>query len=547
MSGWGPGTPDSPLKRAEPPQEAIEEEDAQSPSEEDQTSSGAQESRQSDIYEYDRGDRRKGASRDLVIPGEYRFLPVFGFNEGFVCTRRYRERTGAFEGIDDENDEPTTIADKELTWWESNSIMPQHPYVLINPVGFTTANADEDDFRDVFRLGKGEQFVFSDSGGYQIMSMADEGADVVDDREEHGFQDLKVHPERLLEWQVRNADAGATLDFPPYNISGDKSFPDAVTHSEDWAEFFAERRDISTDNARRMARRLAELRQTGDNEAEDYMFCPVLQAKPHPVDTHKYVRSWHESIETAINDEGIDADGWVLKPEPAHSLGQIAMWLGYAAEELTDVDYIHVLMVGGLLQKCLLIYYATQTDHFVTSDASSYASGGKRRQFELPMTGRRRSVIITNRDDEEGADDDIEPTRLDRYPCRCQVCATVEEHHGFEFITGGTGSARNATLNLHNLQQALTIERTFDALLREEDTSIVEQGGKPEGVEFWRLISNMATEKRVNDLYDAMGYVKTAINHDLDEANGRYNIEWDSDIGRTIRPIRSKDAGDWES
>lgn len=572
MGEWGPGNPDLDLPRGEETAQESEEEDSdESPSAEGETQEERPQRRReesdgipeveslptaSSEHHYAERDWRDGTVDDVLSRGEYAFLPVFGFNEGHVAVRRFVERAALDEedwweedGTEgkmfDDGEEPTRIDGKELSWWEDNSIMPKHPFMLVNPVGFTTADADARDFRDLFRVAKSEQFVFSDSGGYQLMSMDD--ARIVDNREEHEFQELDVYPEQLLEWQVHNADAGATIDFPPYNISGDANFPDAVKLTSDWEEFFERRRKKSADMTKRMAGRLRELRGEGDEEALDYIFTPVIHGKPHPKDTHRYVEQWHDEMYYAAENAGVIPRGWVLKPEPSHSFGQIAMHLGYASEWLVDqCDYIHVLMVGGLFQKTLLMYFAQNTDVMVTSDASSYAAGGKRRQFDLPKTARRRSVIITNRTDDEREDATMDAHRLDRYPCRCAVCSTVEREHGFEFVTEGTGSARNATLNLHNLHQALSVEQTLSALLREEDADIAGPGTEPVGSEFWRFMSTLTGEKRLKDLHRAMSYIEMALDEGLAAANTRYRILWDTSGGRTVVPASGSGAEtDW--
>ena len=524
-------------------QEDSEEDESKASREEEESPESESEAseRQEDQHILHDFEEVETSGLNAIRSGEYRFLPVFGFNESNIAARKYVEQKG-FEDedtiINQRDDEPLMIGGKDLTWWEDSSIMPKHPYMLVNPLGFASVDPDVHNFRDVFRVTKGDQFVFSDSGGYQLMSMTGKDgkteAKIVDSRDEHNFKDYRVYPERLMEWQTKNADAGATIDFPPYNISGDSSFPDAVKHTSEWRDFYGMRRDKSADMTYRMASRLNEMREDGDTHAQDFIFAPVIHGKPNPDDhTHNYVAGWHEAMKEKAEMAGVTPRGWVLKPEPAKNYGQIAMYLAYAQEHLQDAEFIHVLMVGGLLQKTLLMYYAMNSDHFVTSDSSSYAAGGKRRQFKLPKTATRRSVIISSRDDDDEKAA-MNPTRLDRYPCRCMVCSTVEEDIGYEFGTEGSGSARSVPLNLHNLQQELNVERTLDALLREEDTTIVETGGEPTGSEFWRYIRTMAQDKSVQDLYRAMDYVRIAQEEGLDAANDTYRIRWERESGVSI-------------
>lgn len=547
---WGPGSPSIDVNSGESKESPDQTEEPEEEEESTERQFTATESPQRELHDY---ERFEGSVYEVLEPGEYGFLPVFGFNESNIAARKYNRDYGFEDSdstINQRDDEPLTIDGKDLTWWEDSSIMPKHPFMLVNPLGFASVDPDIHNFRDVFRVSKGEHFVFSDSGGYQLMSMTGENgkteAKIVESEEEHCFKDYRVYPERLVEWQVSNADAGATIDFPPYNISGDSSFPDAVEHTSEWRDFYSMRRDKSADMTHRMASRLNELREEGNSQAEDFIFAPVIQGKPNPDGhAHNYVAGWHEAMKEKAEKAGIAPRGWVLKPEPAKNFAQIALYLAYAEEHLQDADFIHVLMVGGLLQKTLLMYYAKHSDHFVTSDASSYAAGGKRRQFDLPKTATRRSVIISSRDD----DDDnaaSNPNHLDRYPCRCAVCSTVENNIGYEFVKEGSGSARSVSLNLHNLQQILNVERTLDALLREEDVTLVETGGEPTGCEFWRYVSTMGREKSIMNLYKSMDYLRIAREDGLEAANDAYRIRWEATDGIEIdRGSGSGAETDW--
>lgn len=492
------------------------------------------------------------SSASLLRKGEYSFLPVLGFNEAQATVRRYLEN-GSLEGVKKSDDDVLKFSGKELTWWEDASIIPKHPFMLVNPLEISGIDPDLHSFRDVFRAKKGDVFVFSDSGGYQLVTLDE--AEIVGDEADHSFSDMRVHPETLTEWQVENADAGSTIDFPPYVSTGDTSFFDSVNSITDtmmtedgempWDEFFSIRADEAADMAYLQARRLKEMRDAGIPEAEDYIFAPVIQGRPHPDDPHKYVRRWHEAMVKTSLMMDVKPRGWTCSPKPANSPGQIALFLGYAAEELQDADFIHVLMVGGIVQKALIMYYAKHVDQMVTSDASSHTAGGKRRQMYLPETGTRRSVIISSRD-ESMENAEKEPNTLNRYPCRCPVCAVVDEDQGFDFIKNGSGNTQSATLNLHNLQQALSVERTIDALIREEDAIIVETGGEPTGCEFWRYMRGLTNEKRIKDLYRAMDYVRIALEDGLQAANNEYRIKWDSENRKTIdRGVDSAAGVEW--
>ena len=457
------------------------------------------------------------------LQSQYAFLPVLGFNEAQIAKKQHQG----------EEDVKTSIGGYELSWWTDGSITPKHPYLLVNAVGFTTVNPDAQDFREVLGYGE-DHFVFADSGGYQLMSR-DADAQVVRQRDDHDFQDCKIYPERLLEWQVENADAGASLDFAPYNISGDSSTPDAESFSENWRSFFYDQQHWSAKMTARMSSRLQELREQGHEDADDFLFCPVIQGKPFPEDDdpHRLIRQWHTAMLTSSK---VDPDGWVLKPEPNNDPGQIAFWLGYATEELQEADYLHVLMVGSPLGKALLNYYAMLSGQFVTSDSSSYSNGGQYRAYRLIGTAGRQNITISNRDPVSA--------KMENLPCDCRVCSTLEEHEGAEFLTEGTGSDRNAVMNLHNLTVELVVGREIKNRLQDAGKDVVLGDGQQTSHEFWKYIRQVYDSETADDLARAMSYVRVAHDEGLDLANELYRIPWSSENGRTIVRRDSEDPSD---
>lgn len=581
MSEWSTGVPENPKN----PRELREAREKRFESKETQLENESRESAnnrsegESDPFGWDRTNRSDtGSGYDVIEQGRYQFLPVFGFHESNVLGRRYieREGLGEIDTLITPNDEPVSIAGEQLSWWESDSAIPQHPFLLVNPLDFGGADPDVHNFRDVYKYNKGEQFVLSDSGGYQVMSRDD--AEFVDSRDMHDSNRVKIHPESLLEWQVYNADAGATIDLPPYAISSGSKLPDSVTYSSEWREIFEDRLEQSQEYTRRMARRLKKIREEGNKQADDFLFCPVIHGKSRPDEPYEMFHQWGDAMLEASEEEGIFPRGWVLKPEPAANFGQLAAFLGFAGEYLhPTADYIHCLMVGGNLSKCLMMYYAMLSGQFVTSDASSFAAGGKRKEFFLPNTGGRRSVIISGNDTDEvyfrdkiqASQEGFEPDELqavedeeigyrykveverdgvaqmDSIPCRCSVCDSVEREYGSNCLYEMTGSFPSAAMNLHNLNQMLTTEKTIRALLHDAGEDVVENGGKPEGSDFWRFISSLSGEKRVRDLYKAMDFLRIAMQEDLDTAHSHYTIRWEKSHGRTVSYGSESAASDW--
>ncbi|PHQ43909.1 hypothetical protein Z052_01865 [Halorubrum sp. C191] len=478
-----------------------------------------------------------GSVESVLRRGRYTFMPVFGFSIARIAAQRYGSRRDIDTGLPStEADHDYLLDGHEMSWWESDSVMPAHPFALVNPAGgIGGVDLSEHDFRDVFRFERGEQFIFADSGGFQLVTIDD--AEMVDDPADHDFNEYRINPERLVEWQVRNADAGSTIDFPPYgNTEGTQNFAAQDEFTREWESQFYDHAVRHREMVERMGHRLQELRDDGADGAAGYLFAPVIQARPHPRadDSHKLAREWWKRAVDGAADAGLQKPrAWTLSPKPATSIGQVAYHLAFAAEYLDDAEYIHVLQVSGEQQLPLLMYYASRTDQMVTSDSTAHTYGAKARRFELPRTARRRFTVLSTRDEEEN--EYLSPTELDFFPCRCPVCTRTQRDRGFDAIASGETSLDSTPIVLHNLQQILDMNRTFDAMLREDESNVT-IGGEPVGTEFWRLLDSFFDEKTLRDLHTALEYVATAFDDGLDAANRRYRVLWNSSGGRTIVP-----------
>lgn len=517
-----------------------------------------------------------------IEEGEYRYCPVFAFSEAHVLSRHYVEQEGldAVDSLPNEMpDVPTTIAGKRMSWWNDDSLVPKHPFFLINPLDFKVVDVDEVDMREVYDYQRGDQFVFADSGGYQIMSRPEAG---VVNAEEHNSDEAKIHPETLVDWQIRNADAGASLDLPPYEITGDNAELDYIEYTEEWHELFQQRKEESAEMAGRMAGQVAKRREDWGEIAEQYIYSPVIQGKFSPKVDAELVREWHESVREASEKQGVTPRGWTLSPKPSQSMGQLAGFLGYAADELDDAIFVHALMVGGKVRKALLMFYAMLTNTFVTSDSSSHTIGDRYRKMYTPntalgrqifvpsQTGRTNTVYFERMDEaeEQGipvgelstletqderqehdaryvAEVDADEISLDRFPCNCTVCSTIDEEYGIDFITEGNQSPHGVAINLHNLMEMMKVEQTVYALLRKEEKPIVETDGRPGKSEFWRYMRSIVTENRLEDLYRAMDFIRLSRADGLDEAFSKYTIKWEKSGGSTITRASSSANANW--
>lgn len=575
MNGWGPGTGSHEQRPVV--EEEEETTDTVSEAEEGDGDGSVAETVQLENTAED-SVTHVGTQEDEDIPpniqrGEYAFLPVFAFSASHCLVRQYVEEND-LEHVDSlcnpMPEEAHTIDGKIFSWWNDNSLTPRHPFLLINPMDFKALDVESHDLREIYNYERGDQFVYSDSGGYQIMSM--ESAELVN-AQNHDPKNHKVNPERLMDWEIRNADAGASLDFPPYQITTKSSELDAVQFTEEWIDHFHDRKELSADMAGRMAARLNQRRQEGSKMAENFIFAPVIQGKSHPKTDYELMHSWHQSVRDACEAEGVTPRGWTLSPKPALNIGQLAGFLGFTAEYLDDADFIHALMIGGTMRKTLLMYFAMKTDFFVTSDASSHNIGSRFRKMFLPGTAIKKRMFIPTegrgseemffKSKEEAANskfdidlDDLERVEsvseqreenarwkvehnphgdvLDRFPCRCRVCESIRREYGIEFITHGDTSAHSSVLDLHNLTQMIQVDAEVDAMLRNQSGQIVETDGSPSGNDFWRYMNIHGKEKRLDDLYRAMDFVRVSIDHGIDEAYRRYTIKWVQSNGECL-------------
>lgn len=422
-------------------------------------------------------DAENDSGWDLVEDGKYQFLPVFGYSQGGILSEPYKN-----PGVDE-----ARLEGKTFTWWEQDSLVEQYPYLLINPVILASHTSDihADDGgplggnimdRDIFRFNKGEQWVFADSGGFQVVSRDGE---VVDSEEEHDFEASKIHLPTLAKWQVMNADAGVTLDVPVY----EKTVKEDRRDSGDTKQTFDEwRKNVFTPRKNESVEYARIAQETWDDmsgkRAEDFARMAVIHGQPNmnwdpdnPESQWELLREWHQGLE-----EVGEWDGMSLKPRPADDFGQVAFCLAYAAEYLQDYDIIHMLQVGSFSVQALLMYYSMLTDQYVTSDSSGYAAGSMFRSYFLPI-GRVRDVLVTDRDEKPDGEGAEEREKLDfiGYPCTCEVCSAVERTHGIEYITEPPSDSRkNSTINLHNMKMEWQRRKVIDALLKSIGPDVVD-------------------------------------------------------------------------
>lgn len=492
----GPVKPDSPLYE---PADVLDDDEVEDAEQAEQPT-----------YQYGMDESRaNGSIDDLILASEYRFAPAMGSIAQRVC-------------VDTSEKEAVEAGGHKLTWWEQDSILPQYPYLLLNPVAHD-AIEDETQWADAFRFEKGEQLVICDSGGYQLISQEDAG--VVDSREEHDLSRKRIYPRALVDWQVRNADVGPILDHPPNVMTGSKIPSNKAIEYDKWCnEIFQPRLANTVEYSVQMSERLQELRDQGYPGADDFKQLLVIHGRPAKQEgwaqwDHLY--EWHHTIE----DEMIGPDAYALKPQPSNSLGQMAFQLAYAAIELEgETDYIHVLQCGGQTQRILLDYFASITDFFVTSDASTHIQGTVWREFDVPGSWSSETIRVSDRDD----------SFIDRLPCRCIVCKRASERWDAEDVTVDNTAEDGQWINMHNLHQALTLSKTISALLRKYGIDVVDEVEikrdkvKPlDDNEFWSLLRRKRGYNQISQLHTGMQVVRDAVQGGED-ALSEWRFEWSS-------------------
>lgn len=505
---------------------------------------------------------------DFVHDSDYRFLPVFGYSQGGILSEPYKNPAV---------DEPR-LEGKTFTWWEEQSLVEKYPYLLINPVILAshTQEIHADDGgpiagetldRDIFRFSKGDQWVFADSGGFQVVSRDGE---VVDSEEEHDFEAAKIHLPTLAKWQVQNADAGVTLDVPVY----EKTVKEDRRDAGDTKQTFDEWRENVFEPRKNESAEYAKIAQdTWDSmsghRVDDFARMAVIHGQPNmnwdpsnPESQWDLLREWHKALEA----QG-EWDGMSLKPRPADDFGQVAFQLAYAAEYLQDYDILHMLQVGSFSVQALLMYYSMLTGQYVTSDSSGYAAGSMFRSYFLPI-GRVRDVLVTDRDEEPSGKGAEERAKLDftEYPCTCEVCSAVERIHGIEYITEPPSDSRkNSTINLHNMKMEWQRRKVIDSLLKSIGPDVVDglvisqrelsQGKMSAGASnagysyyksaierkdnmFWKVMADITEPNKLIGLKLGMEFVRDAVEDGITGPyeNNKFWVPW-------YRESRSSGAG----
>lgn len=418
-----------------------------------------------------------------------------------------------------EEDIGKTVNGKRLGWWYPDSLMGQHPFVLINPLTMSASIQREKTAREHMEAIPGDIFVMGDSGGYQIANA--NGLEVTYDLDEHDGKNY-IHPQRIAEWQMANADVGTILETPPYSYS--KSEGKFTEHTwQDWYDqTFEEATEVTEKNTQIMADRVDEIGHDG------YELMAIMHGIPRqdgrgPVDQAH--QEWYDAI------GGVrDWDSWALALGSADNPGLLTFGLGWFAENV-EMDVFHALGQGNAWARILCKLFAQETDTFVTHDGTGFKMGSLYSQVHLPST-YLDVVRMTEREEENPNEIDHDTLAPNRMPCGCTVCRQVDQSLGTESLFADRpATERSVVMDLHNLNHLLRRFRFIDAYIEDYGTDILDHVKIHEGTgeietksPFWELLSEWFSESRVLEIYYAMDFLITSMEDGFDAATEDYTI-----------------------
>lgn len=481
-------------------------------------------------------DELAPSTERFIKPGKFRYVPVMGFDLDYAAAAPFRE--------DNDMTQTPKIDGREISWWEPDpkGLHPHYPYGLVNPVDCEKRHDLDVSYSEMCRFEEGEQLMMADSGGFQLASRDD--VERVENPEDAKLSDGLIHPIAVTEWQIENANAGVIIDEPPFDFSGTKAMF-GEGGKKIFNEWYENAFVPAKENTKRNAKEQVAYAQ--ENAPDHFVQIGVIQAQSTPAgrddSMFKLHREWHD----AMLDVKEDWEAWSLSVKPTSSLGQAAVHLGYASQELQNARWIHVLGIGSIISKALFMYYSVLNPHqFVTSDSTSMMVGSRFREFYIPP-GFGDSVHITEREDAEDVGG-----KFVSYPCDCAVCHRIKKEYDISFLTEGADSFRGSTICLHNLNMILQGQQLMHSLLEAAGEDVVDgltiQGRKIQSADnkFWKMMVEHFSRNKVIQLYYAMKFLQTANNEGLDAVErAGWTIPWPENTTDSWTIKRSTNAMEW--
>ena len=445
-------------------------------------------------------DEKGGELDQFLPPGEARYVPALSVTMSNFFAKDYSD---------------IEFGDYRLTWWEDESIMPEYPYMLINPVAWAMGSTGVDfDVTEKLRVDPGEDtYVFVDSGGFQIKSFDE--AMMTRSEDMHDFSQLRVHPKKLLEWQVQNGTAGALLDIPPFTADKSETTVEGVSQ-DSYDEWYEDAFVHGLEESKEIARMMQDHRdQIG---AHDYNMFGVVHGIPKKDDEvpHESWLEWYDGLK-----ESGDYDG-VAFGITNMQMGKTALLLSFAGEYV-DEDHVHMLGTSSLLDRLLADFFLLYNDEMsITMDSTGFTVGGKYRQMLNPLMPGREFICSQR-------ETDLEPIQTDFYPCRCAVCSRVKEVEGNpNWYLSGNSTEISTAMNMHNLHHLVKFHQTTAAFVQSHGEKLVDEYSREEGVkngnQFWKILLQLFSKSNVDQIYDAFEFIKLSQTKSISRACDEFEV-----------------------
>ena len=428
------------------------------------------------------------------------------------------------------------VGERRLTWWEDESLVPKHDFLLMNPLTWAQSNVVPEDLAEVAGYDPREQFVFADSGGFQVKTFDD--TCVVDSPDLHDFGEMHIMPEKLLEWQVKNATAGAILDFPPYVVEANSGGTEGIggLSSAEWEEQVWEPNfNQSVENARRATEHRERI------GADNFLLYNVLHGmipfgRTRP---DKYLREWHADISQVGS-----FDGWCVGVDSSN-LGKLAMFLMFIEEEI-DESHLHFLGTSAIPARIVIEFWRTVSDgeYAITLDSTGFEVGSQYRSFFNPLI-HGHDVMVSSR-----GSDNPEKVPIDSglTPCACSVCNHLDRELGRSWAWDGDTAQEGVAMNLHNLNLLLSRHRMVEGLVKSHGRELVEHwNGGDTSNKAWKIFKSIFSDSQLQEIVNCMLFIDRADRDGFDAAIDQFEFasKYDPEHSGLLIQQKGRSFMDW--
>jgi hypothetical protein len=300
---------------------------------------------------------------------------------------------------------------------------------------------------------------------------------------------------------VRNATAGAILDFPPYVVDANSGGTEGVAgmSMDEWEEdVWAPNVEQSVENARRAASHREKI------GADDFLLYNVLHGMI-PFGGHtepdRYLKDWHDRI----SDVG-EFDGWCVGVDSGN-LGKFAMFLSFISENI-DETHLHFLGSSAIPARIVLEFWRVFNgdEYAITMDSTGFEVGSQYRSFFNPLI-HGNDVMVSSRDTK---DDDKVSIDAGVTPCSCSVCAHMESEFGPRWAWDNEQTAREGVvMNMHNLNLLLSRHRMVQGLVESHGERLVHEFREDDSQvnKAWKIFEKLFSDELIREVYACLKFI----------------------------------------